>query len=111
MDNTSLINQIKELKKSRCVFSLEFGHGHTYANSRPTLYCLGAYPRSSVLYGQDRRIWVCDFGSLAEALDALEAVHKAIPRFRFDNCCGETGGSTYVSMDQIVAHIPDDTDY
>lgn len=55
--------------------------GATYRNSNDTwtVYEISRYPRSSVLAGQQRRVWMDDFTSLAEA-------QKAYPKAEVSGC-------------------------
>lgn len=47
--------------------TIELGNGATYRNNRYTVYEHSIYPHSSVLAGQQRRVWMDDFDTLAEA--------------------------------------------
>ena len=55
--------------------------GATYRNSNDTwtVYEISRYPRSSVLAGQQRRVWMDDFDSLDEA-------KAAYPRAEVSGC-------------------------
>lgn len=70
--------------------------GATYRNSNSTftVYQIGVYPRSSVLAGQQQRIWLDQFSSLEEA-------QKAYPDARVSGC---TYRAPYLN------HLPDDGD-
>jgi gluconate kinase len=60
-------------------------HGATYQNDSDTftVYELSRYPRSSVLAGQQRRVWLDDYPSLAEAQAAHpDAVVTACSSYR-----------------------------
>lgn len=74
--------------------TIEFGNGATYRNSRYTVYEHSTYPRSSVLAGQRRRVWMDDFDTLAEA-------QKAYPK-------AKTSGATY--QEPYLNHLSDDGD-
>ena len=69
--------------------------GATYRNGADkfTVYEISTYPRSSVLAGQQRRVWMDDF-------DSLEAAQKAFPKAR-------VSGSTYRAP--YLHHLPDDS--
>lgn len=71
-------------------------HGATYRNSMNTftVYEISRYPRSSVLAGQQRRVWLDDFSSLAEA-------QAAYPDARFS---GDTYRAPYLE------HLPEEGD-
>ena len=71
--------------------------GATYRNSNDTwtVYEISRYPRNSVLAGQQRRVWMDDFDSLAEA-------KAAYPK-------AEVNGDTY--REPYLHHLPDDGDY
>jgi len=71
--------------------------GATYQNDMGTftVYKLGVYPRSSVLAGQQQRVWMDEFQSLEEA-------QKAYPKATFS-------GSTY--REPYLEHLPKDDDY
>lgn len=51
--------------------TIEMGRGATYANEKWTVYQHGIFPRSSVLAGQSRRMWIDDFDTLEEAKAAF----------------------------------------
>lgn len=57
--------------------TIEFGNGETYKNSRYTVYEHSKYSRSSVLAGQDRRVWLDDFDTLAEAQAAYPKARQS----------------------------------
>jgi len=71
--------------------------GATYRNSDDTwtVYEIRQYPRSSVLAGQQRRVWVEIFNSLEEAKEAF-------PDAEVSEC-------TY--REPYLNHLPDDDDY
>ena len=94
-------------------FTLEFGRGETYSHGKPTLYCHAPYPRSSVLYGQDKRVFVDQWESREEALKALTPVRETLgERFKFDDWTeDDAGGSSHVPVAQVAAHLPDEPDY
>ena len=70
--------------------------GATYRNSNDTwtVYETRWYPRSSVLAGQQRRVWVEIFNSLEEAKEAFPDA--------------EVSGCTY--REPYLNHLPDDGD-
>ena len=70
--------------------------GATYQNgmNKFTVYTIGRYERSSVLAGQQKRVWEDDFDSLA-------AAQAAYPQARFS-------GSTY--REPSLHHLPGDGD-
>jgi len=70
--------------------------GATYQNGDDTftVYEIGTYGRGSVLAGQQRRQWLDEFQSLAEA-------QAAYPQAEFIN------GSTY--REPNLNHLPDDS--
>jgi hypothetical protein len=73
--------------------------GATYRHADGyTVYEHSTYPRSSVLAGQPRRVFVETFATLAEA-------QAAFPAAEF---LGHDGGSTYAPPD--LSHLPDDGD-
>ncbi len=100
--------QLEDMKasKKRWTFTLESGRGETYANSRPTLYGHSTYERGSVLEGRDQRVFVYQWNDWSSAREELASLQKRLKWFRY-----EDSGSTHVPVDQIVNHLPDDTDY
>ena len=75
--------------------TIELGNGATYRNNRYTVYEHSTYPRSSVLAGQHRRVWMDDF-------DTLEEAQQAYPK-------AQVSGATYQAP--YLNHLPDeDTD-
>lgn len=90
-------------KHGRMTFTVELGRGETYSSDKWTVYSHDNYPRHSVLHGRERRMWIAEFASQEEAIEACKAagVWKRT----------DISGSTHVPIDQIVSHIPDDTDY
>lgn len=96
-------------------FTVEFGRGETYANSKPTVYGHGVYPRGSVLAGRAMRKYVGVMPVGPEGIDAaLAAITKAVKaagvkRVRIDNLIDDHGsGSTHVPLDVLTAGLPDD---
>lgn len=83
-------------------FTIEHGRGETYSNSRPTVYRHDTYPRGSVLAGRQRRTWVNDYATIAEA----KAAHPDAVDLISDG-----GGSTHVPVDVLTAGLPDTEDY
>jgi hypothetical protein len=93
-------------RNGRLHWTLEQGRGQTYSTGKPTLYAHDAYPRSSVLYGRERRRYVHGFDSIEQAMDML----KGRPIMRYlDNMM--EGGTTHIDVDIVTSHLPDDTDY
>lgn len=81
------------MAKQATNFVIEQGsRGATYQNSPETftVYQIGRYPRSSVLAGQQQRIWCDDFPS-------LEAAQKEYPMAKLS-------GSTY--RPPSLHHLP-----
>jgi hypothetical protein len=91
--NTKTISQFKTL-------TLENGRGQTYSHGKPTLYGHSVYPRSSVLAGQPKRVWIEQWDTVEEALAELNGVNV-----KFKNMIG--GGSSHVDVNLMVAHLPD----
>ena len=103
------VDRIRErmaCRNGRITWSLEMGRGETYRNQDWTLYALDRYERSSVLYGRERRTWVWDFGPGEAGKQAAREALKAAGIRKW-----EEDASSYVPVDQIVSHLPDDTDY
>jgi hypothetical protein len=73
------------------------GRGATYRNEGFTIYKIGVYPRHSVLAGQQSRVWVANFPTLAEAMRAYPDAEQI-------------EGTTYVDIDMMTAHLPDEED-
>ena len=109
--NRDIEPEIRELiakHKRRVWFSLEYGRGETYANNKPTLYAHFPYPRSSVLAGREARAFVDQWETVEDANRRLKELTGNLPAFKVDVMLG---GSTHIPIAQIVAGIPDDTDY
>ena len=115
MINAQLAEKVRERYKSqnykkngRLFFTVEYGRGETYSNRNITVYAHDDYERSSVLYGRERRMWVGSFEEGATEQDARETMDAAgVMKLTDFNL----GGSSYVPVDQVVSHLPDDTDY
>ena len=116
MINEEVLERVKDRiashdqrKHGKLTFTVEFGRGETYANRELTVYSHDDYERSSVLYGRERRMWIDSFDRGATEQDAHETIAAAgatkITHFMLE------GGTTHVPIDQIVSHLPDDTDY
>lgn len=91
-------------------WSIEYGRGETYSNAEITLYGHDRYERGSVLYGRTRRMWIASFGTGPEAeQDARDTVNAAKIMRNLNWMVG--GGSSHVPIEQVVSHLPDDTDY
>ena len=91
-------------------FSLEAGKGETYNRPEPVLYAHSTYERSSVLAGRPQRIWCESWDSWEEARKALAEFKKANPKFKYTDE-GPTGGSSFIPTEQLISHLPDDTNY
>lgn len=100
---SELKSELRERKLSS--LTLEWGRGATYANGQPTLYGHGTYPRSSVLAGQHKRVFLDSFDSPEEAIEYLTAAGV-----KYDNLLGNHG-STYEDVESKVAHLPDTPDF
>ena len=94
----------------RFTFTLESARGETYNRPEPVLYAHSTYERGSVLSGKPQRIWVESWDSWEEARTALAEFKKANPKFKYTDE-GPTGGSSHIPIEQMVAHLPDDTNY
>lgn len=79
--------------------TIERQRGETYSRSTFAVYEHGIYPRTSVLAGQPSRRFV-DGG-----FETPEAALAKYPTARV------IAGTTHVPIRQLVAHLPDDTDY
>lgn len=103
-DLKARIAEIKAHEK-RVSFSLENGRGQTYNSGKPTLYAHSTYPRGSVLAGRPKRMFIDQFDSADSARKALKEA-----KVKFDDMI-EDGGSSHIPVDQMVSHLPDDSDY
>jgi hypothetical protein len=74
---------------------IELGRGATYSNNKFTIYEYDVYPRGSVLAGQQRRKWLDEFNTLAEA--------KAAYPDAVESGCGY--------QEPSLSHLPNDGDY
>lgn len=86
-------------------FTVERGHGETYANNKLTLYAHSEYPPSSVLAGQPRRIWVYDWDDDDEAraeLALLAAYYGPALDIQAPT------GSTHRPVSEVVGGLPCD---
>jgi len=88
-------------------FTVEHGRGETYANRELTVYAHDDYEESSVLAGRERRMWIGTFGDEPQARQDAEDTMRNAGAARITLW----GGSSYVPVAQMVAHLPDDTDY
>lgn len=101
-------------RKGRIRWTIERGMGETYHSRDWTIYSHDSYPRSSVLAGQERRSWICSFTVQCAADDepakqaAIEACKEA-GVWKYTDVMD--GGTTHIPIAQVVAHLPDDTDY
>lgn len=75
--------------------TIEPTQGATYSRNSFSVYELSTYPRSSVLAGQQRRVWLDEFDTIE---NALMAYPDAVVR------CG----SSYQAPS--LNHLPDDED-
>jgi len=87
------------MKKPRLVIEYP-SRGTTYCTNEYGVYEYSIYPRSSVLAGQQRRKWLDSF-------QTLEQAQIAYPKAVYDG----DGFSGFIPIAQMVAHIPDDTNY
>jgi hypothetical protein len=113
MINEQIVEQIQDRvachnkrRNGKLTFTVEPGRGETYVTSDLTVYAHDDYDESSVLSGQERRMWIGSFYGQSRQ-DAEDTV-RAAGTWRITEFLG---GSTHVSVDQMVAHLPDDTDY
>lgn len=88
------------MKEKRRKLTIERQRGETYSRSTYAVYEHGYYPRSSVLAGRPSRKFV-DGG-----FETVEEAKAAYPTAR-----DLEGGSTFIPIERMVAHLPDDTDY
>jgi hypothetical protein len=95
--------------RKRWTFSLESGRGETYRNENPTLYAHSEYERSSVLAGRPQRVFVAQWKDEQSARSDIAEAKKTFKKFRVDDML--SGGTTHIPVDQLVSHLPDDTDY
>lgn len=96
-------------KNGRLSFTVEYGHGETYSNQDITVYAHDEYEQSSVLAGRERRMWIGSFDQGCTEQDARDTI-KAAEAEKITDFLLE-GGTTHIPVDQIVSHLPDDTDY
>lgn len=113
MTNAELHNDLVQIlaENRRTTFTVENGRGETYSNNRPTMYAHSVYPRSSVLAGRERRVYIHQWNTWQEAHEAIAFLRKQVskPKIKIDVWDG--GGSSHIPIANIVAHLPDDTDY
>lgn len=117
MSNQDLVKAIQNrvrrhnrYKNGKLTFTVEYGKGETYSNGDITLYSHDNYERSSVLYGRRRRCWIGSLDSSPNAEQVMrdsckEAGIMKITEFMLG------GGTTHIPVEQVVSHLPDDTDY
>lgn len=92
-------------------WTIEVGRGETYSSQDWTIYAHDEYESSSVLAGRERRSFIWSFD--ADRYPGESGKEAAI------QACKDAGvwkytsvsGSTHVPIEQIVSHLPDDTDY
>lgn len=94
-----MIRETAKRKRSKPRLTLENGKGTTYENSQPTLYGHSPYDKGSVLYGQDRRVWLGVWEFWDQALTEMKACG-----LKFEDL--SAGYSTHVPISQVVAHLP-----
>ena len=82
--------------------TLEQEQGCTYGSSDQALYAHGVYPRSSVLAGQPRRVFIDSWGSMEEATHDLREIGILSKVAILD-------GSTY--CEPSLSHLDDGPDY
>lgn len=87
-------------------FTLEVGRGASYSGGA-VLYGHGTYPRSSVLAGQSKRVWLEKWDTAEEARAELAEVRRSLKGFRYDDLL-EIGGTSYVDVESMVAHLPEE---
>lgn len=88
-------------RHGRPTFTIEFGNGETYRNTRPTVYKHDVYPRGSVLAGRPRRTWIGDFDTVAAAKAAYPTADDLTT----------VNGSTHIPVDTLTAGLPDTEDW
>ena len=81
-------------------YTIENGRGATYSNSKIVVYGHGTYPRGSVLAGQPLRKWIDSFATIEEAKEKFPKAQVLVGV-----------GTTYVDIDSMVSHLPDEQDY
>mgnify|MGYP005993041857 CR=1 FL=1 len=106
IENCIASRHIAGRSNGRLRWTLEQGRGQTYNSGLPTLYAHDSYPRSSVLYGRERRRYVHEFNSIEQAMEMLSG-HR-IMRY-LDNMM--EGGTTHVDVDVVTSHLPDTPDW
>lgn len=99
------IRSMVEDRKHKWTFTLEHGRGETYNHGKPVLYGHSVYPRGSVLAGKELRRFVTEWPTPEAALKDL----AELPKFKYENML--EGGTTHIPVEQMVSHLPDDTDY
>ena len=114
---TQAVERIKnqlQARNGRINWTIERGKGETYASRDWTIYSHDSYPRSSVLAGRERRTFIWSFDVQCDEQDepAKQAAIKACKDagvWKYTDVLD--GGTTHIPVDQIVSHLPDDTDY
>jgi len=113
-DQQQAVERIQDLltQRKRVEWTIEMSNGETYSNNSWAIYAHDEYPRSSVLAGQPRRTYVWEFDEEnypgeAGKEAAIQAC-KTAGVWKYTSVCD---GSTHIPVDQMVAHLPDDTDY
>lgn len=104
-----IVLRIRDLmsRSKRVTFTVEHGRGETYATADWTLYAHDRYPRSSVLCGKERRSWLAQFG---EGEDGLKRAMELCAAAGILRRTQVYEGTSWVPVEQIVSHLPDDTD-
>jgi hypothetical protein len=112
-DQEQAIERIKDklnARNGRITWTIELGRGETYSSGDWTIYAHDSYPRSSVLSGRERRTFIWSFDADRYGDSGQEAAIqacKAAGVWKYTS----VSGSTHVPIEQIVSHLPDDTDY
>jgi len=110
MNKSLIVEMVKSKKNGGWTFTLEAGKGETYRDNKPTLYGHSEYAEGSVLEGKPLRRFVEKWNEIGEARSAIEQMKAAVPGFEVDDQY-DGGNSSHIPIDQMVAHLPDDTDY
>ena len=103
----SLLDNVARMidEKQVTYFTLEKGQGESYSHMKPTLYGHGTFPRSSVLAGRPKRVWVENWETWDEANNAIARLDQLLGK-RF--ICREIEGTSHIPIEQMVSHLPDD---
>lgn len=92
--------------------SIEKGRGCTYVQKGPgvTVYGHGTYPGNSVLAGQPSRNYLKVFDSLPTEEENISAANKWAKETYPEISCEEFLGTSYIPIEEMVAHLPDEGD-